>query len=91
MEVPRPDSGIMPQVQQHWILNPLFYSGNSQYHVFFDKITQCTRALDSIKEFLLLKTRHNVCEDIGSIPGLAQWVKDLALLQATCGLDLVLL
>ena len=24
----------------------------------------------------------NVCEDLGSIPGLTQWVKDLVLLQA---------
>ena len=35
-------------------------------------------------EFLLwlsgLKTQHCLCEDESSIPGLIQWVKDLALL-----------
>ena len=29
-----------------------------------------------------LKTWYGVCEDVGSIPGLIQWVKDLELLQA---------
>ena len=37
-------------------------------------------------EFLLwlsrLRTQHSVCEDVGSIPGLTQWVKDLILQQA---------
>ena len=38
------------------------------------------------KEFPLwlrgLRTWHGVFEDLGSFPGLTQWVKDLALLQA---------
>lgn len=37
-------------------------------------------------EFLLwlsvLKTQHSSCEDVGSIPGLSQCVKDPSLLQA---------
>ena len=29
-----------------------------------------------------LRTQHSTCEDVGLIPGLTPWVKDLLLLQA---------
>lgn len=29
-----------------------------------------------------LRTQHCLCEDVGSVPGLDLWVKDLMLLQA---------
>ena len=41
-----------------------------------------------------LRTRYSVHEDVGLIPSLAQWIKDLALVSCSlghrCGLDLVL-
>ena len=42
--------------------------------------------LRCVQELLLwlhwLRTQHSFRKDVGLIPGLAQWVKDLALLQA---------
>ena len=41
--------------------------------------------LNEIKEFPLwlsgLRMQHRICEDVGLISALAQWVEDLALLQ----------
>ena len=38
-----------------------------------------------------MRTQHSLCEDVGLIPGLDQWVKDPAWLQAMWLSDLVLL
>ena len=37
-----------------------------------------------------LRTQHCLCEDVGLIPGLVQWVKDLALPQAAYTLQMQL-
>ena len=57
--------------------------------------TSCYKAVSVIKELRInlgsrefplwhsgLRTRHSVHEDVGSTPGLTQWVKDLVLPQA---------
>ena len=71
-------------------------SGTSLYLYFESLLCPRTCLLSSepiLPEFLLwpggLRTSHCLCEDVGLIPGLVQWVKGLALLPS--GSDVVLL
>ena len=42
-----------------------------------------TKQVGFLLWFSRLRAQHNVCEDVGSIPDLTQWVEDPVLLQAT--------
>ena len=63
----------------------------AHYAVYSRFLSTSISSLPSIQELVLaglllwlsrLRTQHCLCEDARSIPGLTQWVNDLALAQA---------
>ena len=65
----------------HVITRPQGEQGRNR-HGFLDYPCESNHDCGVLLRLSKLRTPHRLCEDVGSIPGLSQWVQDVALPQA---------